>query len=108
VLTGDEPADVANYAAAHPEFPHETMSDQWFSESQLESYRMLGCHAVQQMCGREHAFGSLEEFFRHVDTYKSAKVMPQSETSEEPLSSAGEVQIESNGVKVVKTTEHVN
>lgn len=106
VLTGDEPADVANYAAAHPEFPHETTSDQWFSESQLESYRMLGCHAVQQMCGRKHDFGSLEAFFRHVDTYKSAKVMPQPEEGEEPLSWRG--QIESNGAEVVKTTEHVN
>jgi hypothetical protein len=33
---------IRNYAVAHPEFPHESTSDQWFSESQLESYRALG------------------------------------------------------------------
>ncbi len=27
---------------AHAEFPHETTTDQWFSESQFESYRALG------------------------------------------------------------------
>lgn len=33
---------VRNYAVSHPEFPHESTSDQRFSESQLESYRALG------------------------------------------------------------------
>ena len=50
-IFGDEPPDVANYAAAHPEFPHEPTTDQWFSESQLESYRLLGLHAVDAICG---------------------------------------------------------
>jgi hypothetical protein len=57
---------------------------------------MLGSYTVQQMCGRKHAFGSLEEFFRHVDTYKRAKVMPQPE-DRALLSTEGEAQIESNG-----------
>lgn len=43
-LTGDEPADVRSYAADHPTFPHEATADQWFSESQFESYRKLGEH----------------------------------------------------------------
>jgi len=43
-LNGDEPRDVQSYAAAHPTFPHEPTADQWFSESQLESYRKLGRH----------------------------------------------------------------
>jgi hypothetical protein len=42
--TGDEPADVAEYAGRHPDFPHETTADQFFSESQFESYRRLGEH----------------------------------------------------------------
>ena len=46
-LTGDEPADVLRYAAEHPAFPHESTSDQFFDESQFESYRALGFHAVQ-------------------------------------------------------------
>ena len=39
---GSEPRDVFNYALGHEEFPHEPTSDQWFSESQFESYRSLG------------------------------------------------------------------
>jgi hypothetical protein len=49
-ITGDEPRDVFNYAQASPEFPHESTGDQWFSESQFESYRMLGLHTVTEMC----------------------------------------------------------
>jgi hypothetical protein len=43
-LTGDEPADVLEYAARSPEFPHQSTGDQWFDESQFESYRRLGRH----------------------------------------------------------------
>lgn len=46
-LEGDEPADVAGYADLHPAFPHESTSDQWFSESQFESYRRLGAYTVE-------------------------------------------------------------
>lgn len=41
-LTGAEPADVRYYASAHPRFPHEPVSDQYFDEAQFESYRRLG------------------------------------------------------------------
>lgn len=40
------PKDVVNYAKECSDFPHETTADQWFSESQFESYRMLGRHVV--------------------------------------------------------------
>ncbi|MGE3509517.1 MAG: patatin-like phospholipase family protein [Vicinamibacterales bacterium] len=43
-LTGDEPADVLRYASMHPAFPHESTADQFFDESQFESYRALGYH----------------------------------------------------------------
>jgi hypothetical protein len=43
-LTGDEPADVLNYKTEHPIFPHESTANQWFTESQFESYRTLGHH----------------------------------------------------------------
>ena len=45
-LTGDEPEDVAQYHATQNQFPHETTADQWFAESQFESYRALGYHAT--------------------------------------------------------------
>jgi hypothetical protein len=36
------PADLRAYADANPAFPHDTTLDQWFTESQFESYRRLG------------------------------------------------------------------
>lgn len=52
VLTGDEPLDVQRFAANHSKkgkaFPHQPTSDQFFDESQFESYRMLGLHAAQK------------------------------------------------------------
>jgi hypothetical protein len=43
-LTGNEPIDVLQYSKSHSEFPHESTADQWFTESQFESYRALGRH----------------------------------------------------------------
>src|SRR4030095_4546343 len=37
-----EPVDVLNYAAKNHPFPQQTTSDQFFDESQFESYRRLG------------------------------------------------------------------
>ena len=33
---------MRSYATAHKTFPHESTADQWFTESQFESYRSLG------------------------------------------------------------------
>jgi hypothetical protein len=56
VLRRGEPSDVRSYARASKEFPHETTGDQWFSESQFESYRALGLHTIEtvldELCGR--------------------------------------------------------
>jgi hypothetical protein len=41
-LTGHEPTDVLRYKAQMNDFPHQSTTDQWFDESQFESYRMLG------------------------------------------------------------------
>lgn len=43
-MTGDEPADVMQYKASHPDFPQETTANQFFTEDQFESYRRLGLH----------------------------------------------------------------
>jgi hypothetical protein len=45
------PKDVYNYASESADFPHETTADQFFSESQFESYRALGRHVVNEVCG---------------------------------------------------------
>jgi len=50
VFYGGEPQDIYNYALTSETFPHESTGDQWFSESQFESYRALGRYTVQQIC----------------------------------------------------------
>lgn len=45
-LTGDEPADVLNYHRIHRNFPFDTTLNQFFTESQFESYRRLGEHIL--------------------------------------------------------------
>jgi hypothetical protein len=49
MVLGDEPPDVLSYHTAHPTFPHESTADQWFDESQTESYRTLGQHTVDEI-----------------------------------------------------------
>lgn len=70
VFYGDEPRDVYRYAMTHETFPHESTGDQWFDESQFESYRKLGSHIVDTICSgaaTDNPFGSgddgLDEFF---------------------------------------------
>jgi predicted acylesterase/phospholipase RssA len=59
-LTGNEPADVLQYAKAHPAFPHEPTSDQWFAESQFESYRTLGQHIARTVFDGANVLASQE------------------------------------------------
>jgi len=49
MFLGHESPDVASYHASHPEFPHQSTAEQWFDESQTESYRMLGLHTIDEM-----------------------------------------------------------
>jgi hypothetical protein len=51
VFYGDEPRDVYHYANTNSRFPHESTADQWFSEAQFESYRMLGLHMLNKILG---------------------------------------------------------
>ncbi|HEY0140986.1 MAG TPA: patatin-like phospholipase family protein [Thermoanaerobaculia bacterium] len=50
VYLAGEPKDVYNYAKSCEAFPHESTADQFFSESQFESYRALGSFAIDQLC----------------------------------------------------------
>ena len=45
-MTGDEDVSIAQYRSTHPSFPHESTANQFYSEDQFESYRMLGLHMV--------------------------------------------------------------
>jgi hypothetical protein len=46
-IVGDEPEDVLQYRVKCPAFPHQSTGDQWFTESQFESYRRLGLHIAE-------------------------------------------------------------
>ena len=50
-IDGSQPADVTAYGLKHPDFPHESTIDQFFSESQMESYRSLGSHIIDVVFG---------------------------------------------------------
>jgi hypothetical protein len=43
---------VRNYAAANEDFPHQSTGDQFFSESQFESYRALGFEIADDLMKR--------------------------------------------------------
>ena len=63
LLTGDEPADVLNYHSANLDFPQQSTTDQWFDESQFESYRRLGAHSIEAILGKEKKGFGVEELF---------------------------------------------
>ena len=65
VILGNEPPDVSSYQAAHREFPHQSTADQWFDESQTESYRMLGLHTLREICDGERET-DLSGFIQHI------------------------------------------
>jgi hypothetical protein len=49
VVYNDCPTDVRHYRQENDGFPHESTVDQFFSESQFESYRALGRYIVRQI-----------------------------------------------------------
>jgi hypothetical protein len=53
---------IRSYAMAHPEFPHETTVDQWFTESQFESYRSLGLEIGKSVLSDPDVNKSLKSF----------------------------------------------
>ena len=56
------PIDVLQYAGRSDTFPHEPTSDQFFSESQFESYRALGEFEVTEIAGATGQLGSAVDF----------------------------------------------
>jgi hypothetical protein len=62
------PYDVYSYGKTVGEFPHESTADQWFSESQFESYRALGFHSLEQIL-RGSTPADFPDFFARVATY---------------------------------------
>jgi hypothetical protein len=50
---GLEPPDLLEYKKSYPAFPHQSTADQFFDEPQFESYRALGSHIMDQLCGEQ-------------------------------------------------------
>ncbi len=81
-LSGNEPVDVQNYAKDCPAFPHESTADQWFTEAQFESYRMLGQTSVMQVADGYAGDAGLPGFFKWAakqSRSRSAQTLPQAQ-----------------------------
>jgi hypothetical protein len=63
---GDEPRDIYEYFKTNLTFPHETTADQFFSESQFESYRMLGAYTIGKLCAG--CSGDFRQFVENIFT----------------------------------------
>lgn len=74
-IYGKEPIDVRNYASQNDEFPHESTSDQWFTESQFESYRALGAWVIEEICGNE-TVRSLQDLVNVLDRHMGKRREP--------------------------------
>jgi hypothetical protein len=68
MIRGNEPPDVASYQCDHQDFPHQSTADQFFDESQTESYRMLGLSTMDEICRGWSREGGIAGLLRHVET----------------------------------------
>jgi predicted acylesterase/phospholipase RssA len=55
----DMPMDVRAYRNANDSFPHQPTYDQFFGESQFESYRQLGFSEMQELADKAESFADL-------------------------------------------------
>lgn len=78
------PKDIFNYAQQNPEFPHESTADQFFSESQFESYRALGEYAVSEICQNLPRKADFEDFLKAAKLHSAPenKVVPKKKGAE--------------------------
>jgi hypothetical protein len=65
----DEPKDVYNYAVMNAAFPHQSTGDQWFSESQFESYRTLGEFEMTTANNGKDSFATVGDLIHEARRY---------------------------------------
>jgi GNAT superfamily N-acetyltransferase len=70
-LTGDESGDLLEHAGRHLAFPHDPTVDQFFDESQFESYRKLGEHVGWEVfrCAQDKAGMGADAIFSALRHY---------------------------------------
>lgn len=77
------PIDVVSYAKDSATFPHETTGDQFFSESQFESYRKLGFALASEIGALAQADGSRKVSYPTLKEFFDALTMSTSEETDE-------------------------
>jgi hypothetical protein len=75
-LTWKEPADVVNYARSSRDFPHETTTDQWFTEPQFESYRQLGWHILKNVTSGKRGIATMDDLLDAVSAVVAKSNVP--------------------------------
>lgn len=82
------PVDLMNFKAQYPDFPQQSTADQFFSESQWESYFLLGQYLGGKLTREfiERLLTSSDEFFESDDCSTSNQV--KEETKLKPLVTA--------------------
>ena len=65
------PVDVRSYGTVNQDFPHESTLDQFFGESQFESYRRLGFYLASQLDRDEKAGSAASNSYRQVKSFFS-------------------------------------
>jgi hypothetical protein len=77
----DMPMDVRSYFNAHPNFPHDSTTEQFFTESEFESYRQLGLtEALKLISGAatlEACFEAADRRLRQPDDAKGCAEPPR-------------------------------
>jgi len=71
----DMPMDVRSYFNAHPRFPHDSTAEQFFTESEFESYRQLGETEALKLVGAAAnlgaCFDAADQLLRQPDKAKA-------------------------------------
>ena len=52
---------VRDYAEQNPQFPHQSTTNQFFTETQFEAYRALGYHAASRAIAEHQPFAEAVE-----------------------------------------------
>jgi hypothetical protein len=76
-LTGDEPGDVLSYKLRYSAFPHQSTLNQFFDESQFESYRALGQHIAMAILQRTSEYTEVPEKAESTETPRKKRAGAQ-------------------------------
>lgn len=79
-ITALNAADVRQYGLSHRDFPQQTTADQWYDESQFESYRRLGYESAMAAFDPAHrpAGAKPGDFRRVADWFAAPSTAPRS------------------------------